>query len=107
VNVLAEEAALAAIADEEHARRTREFVAAERAWFTGELARIPGLRPLPSCANYLAVDCAIDSGELYRALLERKILIRCIEPRRIRLAVRTRAENGRLVAALRESQCAV
>jgi threonine-phosphate decarboxylase len=102
VNVLAEAAALAAVADQEHARRTREFVAAERAWLGRSLSQLPGLKPHASCANYLLVDCPSDVA---RRLVPHKILVREIGDRQIRIAVRTREENERLLRALEEVLC--
>src|SRR5258707_2778882 len=55
VNVLAEEAALAAIADLDHARRTLEFVKTERAWLFSQLQSLPGIQPFPSTAIYIFV----------------------------------------------------
>jgi threonine-phosphate decarboxylase len=113
VNVLAEAAALAAIADLEHGKRTLEFVAAERAWLCGQLAAIPRVRPMPSQANYLFVLLDTEAAPLCRYLLDRRILIRdCtgspgIDGEAVRVAVRTRPENERLVAAWREYSCAV
>jgi threonine-phosphate decarboxylase len=111
VNVLAEAAALAAIADREHARRTLEFVANERAWLSERVAELPGARPEPSRANYLFVRLAYAAAGLCAHLLERKILIRdCagspgIVGAAVRVAVRTRAENERLIAAWKEFSC--
>jgi threonine-phosphate decarboxylase len=115
VNVLAEEAALAAIADETHARRSLEFVAAERAWMLGELATLTGVHTDPSHANYLFVRLDYPSHELCQHMIERKILIRVCDGGvgdgsvgngGVRVAIRTRAENERLLAAWREFRCA-
>jgi threonine-phosphate decarboxylase len=106
VNVLAEEAALAAVSDAEHARRSREFVASERAWLSASLVGLPGLRPQPSCVNYLLVDCASSAAALCGFALERKVLLRRIGDRQVRIAVRTRPENERLLEVLGEALCA-
>ena len=109
VNVLAEAAALAAIADCEHARQTLEFVERERAWLAANLP----VRPEPSCANYLFVRLPHAAAPLCAHLLERKILIRdCagmpgIDGPAVRIAVRTRDENERLVATWKEFACAL
>jgi len=105
VNVLAEEAALAAIADEEHARRSLEYVVREREWLLGQLGELPGVHTSPSHANYLLARLDYPPHELYEHMLERKILIRECEGA-VRVAVRTRAENERLVASWREFRCA-
>jgi len=113
VNALAEAAALAAIADDVHSRRTMEFVAAERAWLTQQITAIRRARPMPSCANYLFVRLDHSAAALRQHLVERRILIRdCtgspgVEGDAVRIAVRTRAENQRLIAAWKEFSCAV
>ena len=112
VNVLAEEAGLAAIADLEHSRRTREFVAAERDWLFRQLSGLTGVRPVASHANYLLVELDYPASQLSSHLLEDKILIRdCtgfpgIRGNAVRIAVRTRPENERLIAKWREFSCA-
>jgi threonine-phosphate decarboxylase len=106
VNVLAEEAALAAIADDEHARKSLDFVASERAWLLAELAALRGVSAEPGHANYVFARLDYSPPELYRHMLEHKILIReC--PDGVRVAVRTHAENERLIACWKEFRCAV
>jgi threonine-phosphate decarboxylase len=104
VNVLAEEAALAAIADKPHARRSLEFVASERAWMLEQLSALPGVETAPSHANYLFVRVDYPPPQLYNHMLERKILIRECEGA-VRVAVRPRPENERLIAAWKEFRC--
>src|SRR6266550_3932580 len=55
VNVLAEEAALAAIADTDRAHRTVEFVSTERAWLSSQLNSLGAIQPVPSTASYIFV----------------------------------------------------
>lgn len=111
VNVLAEAAALAALAATEHPQRTRDFVAGERAWLTAELAAIPGLCPTESAANYLLVWTAADPAALVTWLAARRVLVRnCtqipgVDGPAIRVAVRQRADNQRLLDLLKEYLC--
>ncbi len=111
VSVLAEAAALAAISDQTHAARSRAFVDAERAWLSEQLAALPGVRPYPSCANFLLVTLDYSSAALATHLLSRRILVRdCtgwpgVPENAVRIAVRTRAENERLLAAWKEFPC--
>jgi threonine-phosphate decarboxylase len=112
VNVLAEAAAMAAIADEEFSRRTLDFVSSERTWLAEQVASIRGAHPGPSQANYLFVSLDHAAAPLCRHLLEKRILIRdctsCpgVDGEAVRIAVRTRAENQRLIATWREFSCA-
>lgn len=111
VNVLAEAAALAGLADREHALRTRGFVSAEREWLMSAVAKLPGVRPMPSVANYVFAELDRPADELTSSLLRRRILIRnCsgmpgVRGEAVRFAVRTRRENQRLIDAWRESVC--
>jgi threonine-phosphate decarboxylase len=108
VNTLAQVAGLASLADAGYAAATLKLVAAERAHLAAGLAAIPGLHPFPAAANYILVECvpARESGELAERLLAERILIRCcgsfagLDHRFLRVAVRTREENDRLLAAL-------
>lgn len=112
VNVLAEAAALVAIGDPEHQQRTRDFVARERTWLAGKLAILPGLCPMESSANYLLVWTAADPAPLVGWLAARRVLVRdCthipgVDGPAIRVAVRQRADNQRLLDLLREYLCA-
>lgn len=77
-----------------------------------ELKGIKGLRVVPSQANYLLVELTggISAGELTeKLLLQYNILIKDLSKKiqrdgkqYIRLAVRNREDNGRLIAALKE-----
>lgn len=83
---------------------------AERMWLTEALSAIPGLRVIPSQANYLLVE--LTNGMCATALTKRLLLeydllikdlsrkIRMGDRQFVRLAVRDRADNFRLVAAL-------
>ena len=109
VNVLAEAAALAAVADDDHARRTLDFVREERRYLESSLP----VRPEPSTANYLFIRLPHPAAPLCAHLLERKILVRdCtgmpgVDGHAIRVAVRRRPDNERLIAAWKEFSCAL
>ena len=85
---------------------------AERARLAGELEGVAGLRVIPSQANYLMLEVTngMGSRELTCRLMARhQILIKDLskkvrwEGRQfVRVAIRTREDNDRLVAALRE-----
>jgi threonine-phosphate decarboxylase len=112
VNVLAEEAALAAIADANHARRTIEFVTAERAWLFSQLSSLGAVQPVPSTANYIFVRLEYSADALCRHFLEARILVRnCtgtpgVHGEAVRVAVRTRLENEKLIVRWKEFTCA-
>lgn len=110
VNSLAQAAGEAALADEAYQRESRAFIAAEKDFLYQELRRIPGLQPLPPTVNYILIDVAAtgyDAGGLTAALAQAGVLVRdCsnfrgLPPHYIRVAVRTRQDNLRLIQALR------
>lgn len=110
LNVLAEAAALAALEDNAHARRTREFVRTEGAWLAAELSLLPGLYVWPAVANYLFIETQ-RAAELTAFAESRRVLIRDCSDwpgfacHAIRVAVRRRWENEILIAVLRECLC--
>ncbi|MFQ3615398.1 MAG: threonine-phosphate decarboxylase CobD [Cyanobacteriota bacterium] len=107
VNSLAAAAAIAALADTSFQQRTWDWLPPARQQLFDGLAALPGLHPLPSAANYLLVQIDDSATDLQTRLLQQQqILIRhCtsfpeLGDRFFRVAVRTRAENQRLVEAL-------
>ena len=82
---------------------------AERARFAAALARIPGLRVIPSQANYLMVELTnpkLTAKELLAILLSQyNLLVKELTAKTggqyLRFAVRDTADNDRLLAALR------
>jgi len=110
VNTLAQTAGIAALADTGYRERTLRLVSAERDTLFRGLSALPGLKPLPSAANYLLVEicCGFSAEALRDRLLTRRILIRdCsnyqgLDHRFFRVAVRTGEENRRLLTALSE-----
>ncbi|MBW4521227.1 MAG: threonine-phosphate decarboxylase CobD [Scytolyngbya sp. HA4215-MV1] len=109
VNTLAAIAAIAIIQDTAFQQRTWDWLQAARLQLWQGLANLPGLDPLPGAANFLLVRSEQSTQQLQQALLQRhRILIRdCLSfaelgDRYFRVAVRTEAENQRLLAGLAE-----
>jgi len=109
VNALAQAVGVAALADKEYVEATRGLVRGERRRLTERLAGLPGLHVFPGTANYLLVKISeglLDAQELARRLLRRGVAIRVCDdfaglgPEFFRVAVRTGAENARLIAEL-------
>lgn len=111
VNLLAQEAGVEALTQIEYQSETRRFVAAEKAFLAEKLAALPGLRVCAPSVNFILADtreAGLTGAALRARLLERGLLIRdCgnypgLDAYYVRFAVRTRAENERLCAALVE-----
>lgn len=113
VNALAQVAAVASINDDRYARRTLRFVERQRERLMKRLESIPGVRAYPSIANFLLVELpgTCLAKVIARSLCRDGLLIRdCsslpgLTPRMIRVAVRTDAQNRRLIEALRSLLC--
>ncbi len=105
VNALAQSAGVDCLRQREWEQRSLAFLALERQHLHDGLARVPGFHPLPSAANYLLVRVTPSAQAVYETLAEQGFLVRhCrsfgLGDRYLRFAVRTRAENDRLLAAL-------
>lgn len=100
-NTLAQVAAEAAVADDEHVRNTLENNAAGKQYLMKELAalELPGV---PSEANFIFVPLRMDSMSLYDKLLRKGVIIRPIGPKAIRISIGMPHENERFIAALKE-----
>ena len=82
-------------------------MAAEKDRLATELARLPGVHPSPSVANFLLVEVPLPPGVLFARLHERGILVRDLSQspllsRHLRISVGTPEENRLLLTALRE-----
>jgi histidinol-phosphate aminotransferase len=81
VNAMAQAAAVASLVDVEDPRTKVRRITVERERLRGELARIPGFSPFPSCANFVLtrIDERIagrSAAELARELEEAGVLVR-------------------------------
>jgi threonine-phosphate decarboxylase len=114
VNQFAQMAGECCVGLREYQEATRRLIREERAMLAEQLERTPGLTPYPSRVNFLLV--AVDPGlarvdSLYEHLLSRGLIIRrCdrwpgLPEHCFRVAVRSRAENQRLVDELRTCLC--
>ncbi|MDI6888169.1 MAG: threonine-phosphate decarboxylase CobD [Methanocellales archaeon] len=90
--------------------RSRKLIKTEREWLTNQLSDIAGVLPLQSDANFILLDISgtdFSSGELTQRMLYHGILIRDCNSFKplgrnyVRVAVRTREDNEKLVAALK------
>jgi threonine-phosphate decarboxylase len=114
----AQNAGLASLSEKDFVSRTVRFLDGERPWLTGKIKELPYVDfVLPSPANFLLFHAREEQEHsLYRQLLDEGIQIRdCASFRGMqtlsdaaektgwyRIAVRTRNENERLLAAMRK-----
>lgn len=109
VNTLAQAAGVAALGDHHYRAQTLSVIPREREGLRQMLEGVEGVRVLSGDANYLLLHLfpPLDPDTLIPALLRERILVRScatfhgLTPRHVRVAVRSAAENRRLVEALR------
>lgn len=111
VNVLAEAAALAALADVNHQQRTQAYVAAERARLWQSFNGLPGVQLHPTHANYYFATVGYSASRLCDYLYSCRLLLRnCtgapgVRGEAVRFAIRRREENDRLLELWRAFPC--
>lgn len=109
INSFAALAGEIALRDDAYQQATRRWLAQEGPRFYQALCDIDGLTVYPGQANYLFLRCERPDVELQYALLQHHILIRScanypgLDGRYFRVAIRSEAENQRLLAALRQA----
>jgi threonine-phosphate decarboxylase len=109
VNIPAEHAAIAALNDWRHIKKTRQVIEKERDRLLSALRLLPGVEPFPCAANFIFMKVgSFDALLLVEKLGLRGFLVRdCsslpgLGSGFVRIAVRTGRENSRLVKVLRE-----
>ncbi|MFO6424140.1 threonine-phosphate decarboxylase CobD [Motilimonas sp. KMU-193] len=110
VNALAEVAAVTAVEDSEYIEASLQWLNAERAFLMAELAQLPGWVAYPSRVNF--VLCKLppiwQATALREVLLNQGIVIRNasnfhgLDESYIRLAIKSRSDNQRLITTLRQ-----
>jgi histidinol-phosphate aminotransferase len=103
VTSVGQAAALAALDDTDHVRRSVEMNRAERRRLIFELTRL-GLSPVPSETNFLFIPIGPHAKSLCDELLQEGVIVRPLAwmgfPEAIRISVGNPAENNKLLAAL-------
>ncbi|MBL7151664.1 MAG: threonine-phosphate decarboxylase [Candidatus Omnitrophica bacterium] len=110
VNTLAQDAAEMILHEKGYIKKTRIFVEKQRGHLFREISAIRGLRPYPSEANFILIRIENETSAslLAKRLIQKGILIRDCSNFRglgnkfIRVAVRSRAENSKLIRAMKE-----
>ncbi len=104
VNLVAQEAALAALDDDEFVDRVRELTHRGLAYLYGEVEKM-GLEYVPSVTNFFLIKVG-RGKEVFEALLRKGVIVRPMDgynlPEYIRVNVGTEDENTFFIEALRE-----
>jgi len=105
VNNLAQAAALAALSDDDHRKRTLDLVKTEKVFFEQELDR-RGIFHYPTQANFICFELKKDVAELWSPIAERGIALHELRsyglPTMARYTFGTRENNIRLLEILDE-----
>ncbi|MGH9735358.1 MAG: histidinol-phosphate transaminase [Candidatus Acidiferrales bacterium] len=100
---VAQAAALAALNDRQHVRRSVKSNNAGLAQLAGGLRKL-GIRVVPSVANFILAEFGYDTEPICEQLSGRGVIVRPMRwmgfPQAIRISVGTRAENERFLRAL-------
>lgn len=104
VNLIALDAAIAAIDDEEHLRKVVDNNTRERARYE-EFCKQHGLFMIPSCANFVAIDfTGRDAQKIASDLLHRGLIVRPLLGYKLkdilRISIGTPEQNDKLFSAL-------
>ena len=106
VNLLAQEAAVAALDDKAHLNKTVELVNAGRKFLTSSLEKM-GVRCVDTVTNFILADLGRDAKPVYEALLKRGVIVRPMSAwglkSFIRVTLGTRADNARFLDSLKKS----
>jgi histidinol-phosphate aminotransferase len=104
VNAPAQWAALAALEDDQHVRRSLDVNRAGMVYLTEEIAAL-GLDHVPSCANFILVRVG-NGARVFQQLLSSGVIVRPMGiydfPEYIRVTIGTADENRRFIAALKK-----
>jgi histidinol-phosphate aminotransferase len=102
---VAQAAALAALDDSEHVRRSVESNRAGLTQFEAGLKKL-NIKPVPSVANFILINFDSDADAVAAELLKRGVIVRPMRwmgfPNAIRVSVGTKAENEEFLQALAE-----
>jgi len=111
VNTLAEAAGVASLEDTAYQEKTMQLIQRERLWLWKQLRALQTVRAFPTAANFFFAACENDAqfDRLIATLRGQNMLVRdCrgvegLEGAAFRFAIRTRAENTKLLGHLRSS----
>ena len=102
VNAPAQEAALAAVGDNDHISRTRDLVRRGKDYLLGELGRL-GLSSISGEGNFLMVKLPMSDTLVYRKLMSRGVMVRTMTDFRFPNHIRVTISKMDAMAALVEA----
>jgi len=110
VNAMAQAAAVAALADQEHVAKVKAANLAGRDYLYQAFERM-GLSYIPTVANFIMVDTGKESAKVFQALLKKGIIVRSGDNlgynTSVRVTIGTPEENQKFITALEEVLAAI
>lgn len=104
VNRAAQAAAVAALDDAAHLRKTVQLNTREKAMLNKEFAKM-GLEAVDSAANFILMKTPLPAGEAFQKLLKLGVIVRPMAgaglPNHLRISIGTRPENKAMLVALK------
>lgn len=108
ISGIAQKSSIMALSDKSHLTKTLNVIKKESKFLTDSISKITGFACYASDTNFILIRSKMKSHQIQNKLLKENILIRdCrtfrgLDDNFIRIAVRTRKENLKLVEALRQ-----
>lgn len=106
VNLLAQKAALAALRDDAHLRKTLKLVATGRKYLSAEIKKM-NLGLINTATNFILVDLKTEAKPVYERMLKMGVIVRPMGvwglDSYIRVTIGKPAENKRFITALKET----
>ena len=108
VNYLAQKAGVAALSDENYMVKTRRWIESEKLYIIDKLKMLPGVDFIEPTVNFVLLKFETEelANYILNELRNRKILMRScanftgLDGRYVRMAIRSRAENDKLINLL-------
>lgn len=105
VNLIAQEAAVAALNDEAHIKKSRDINNEGKAYLYQQFEAM-GLKYVPTEANFIFVDLGRDCREVFQQMLRKGVIVRTGDifgyNSFLRLTIGTSRQNERFIKALKE-----
>jgi len=105
VNLLAQEAAIAALDDRKFLKKTRKVILEGKQYLSSALARA-GIAYVPSVANFILVDVGRDGVAVFKEMLRYGVIVRDMRQygfkNFIRVTIGTKKENQRFIRVLKK-----
>ncbi len=101
-NSFAQVAAINALTDDEHVRKTVENNEAGKKYLYNEFDSM-GIKYVPTETNFIYMPLGIDSKPLFEAMLHKGVIVRPVGPKEIRVTIGLPEENKRFVESLKSA----